>query len=108
MVSSSDEQSVSTLSLFRGDVLLGTITSDVAKTDFPWFKGTFDPAPGFEGVRELFEKELSLLDADKMEEWEAVWEEIMVSGLSLQSVPGGQIFDELLIHIDGVETWWRC
>ena len=34
----------------------------VEDSDFPWLRGSFRPAPAFEGVRALFAEELRLLD----------------------------------------------
>lgn len=94
--------------LIRGATVLGTVTHNPAQSDFPWHGGIFEPAPEFDVVRSLFEDELQLLDADRIEEWEIAWAQIEKPGLRLEPVGGGEPITELLIHIDGAKTWWRC
>jgi len=93
------------LRLCRGDVLLGTLTS--TDDDFPWHHGTFDPAPAFEEVRPLFDRERELLDAERFDEWEAAWEAVVALGLRLELTATGATIDEFLLHIEGNRAWWR-
>ncbi|MGF1432323.1 hypothetical protein [Kitasatospora sp. LaBMicrA B282] len=92
--------------LVRGEECIGEI--EVDGSDFPWMSGRFRPAPGFDEVRPLFERELALLDdpvagADS-DEWEAVVEEI---GSLLRLVgPAGPVA-EFLLHVDGDRAWFR-
>ena len=102
-----------TLRLVRGDVLLGTIAVKPVDAKSPWQTGGFSPAPGFEDVRELFEHELRVLkantndDPDQWDEWEAVHAELHDPGLRLEAEDHSFVADEILIHIDGTEAWWR-
>ena len=91
--------------LYRGGVLLGSLTS--TDDDFPWHNGTFVPAPAFEQVRPLFDRELALLNADRMDEWETAWEAVAALGLRMEPVTGGADIDEFLLHIEGQQAWWR-
>jgi hypothetical protein len=91
--------------LYRRDRLLGALTH--TDDDFPWHNGTFDPAPEFEEVRPMFERELALLNADQMDEWEVAWEAIAALGLRLEPVDAGADIEEFLLHIDGSRAWWR-
>lgn len=94
--------------LVRGETLLGTVTHHATKDDFPWWGGVFEPTPAFDGVRPLFDDELRLLNADQMDEWAIVLEQIERPGLRLEPLDGSSPITELLIHIDGAKTWWRC
>ena len=60
--------------VYRGDQLLGTLSRTGA--DMPWWDGTFDPAPGFDVFRPLFDRERELLNADRIEEWCVTWDEL--------------------------------
>jgi hypothetical protein len=88
-------------------VLLGTITPDDTLSDFPWHVGIFHPTPDFESVRPLFKHELELLESEQMVEWDTAWQTIIESGLRLE-YDNGETVSELLVHIDGEKTWWRC
>ena len=102
-----------TLELVRGDAILGTIDVKAGEADFPWFSGVFHPTPEFEHVRDLFAHELGLLrantadDSAQWDDWEAVHEELHEPGLRLRSPDKSYEADEILIHIDGAEAWWR-
>ncbi len=91
--------------LYRGERLLGTLTR--TDGDMPWHLGAFDPAPAFEEVRPLFDQELALLNADRMDEWEAAWAEVEALGLRLEPVPAGVAITEFLLHVEGPRAWWR-
>ncbi|WP_031487248.1 hypothetical protein [Streptomyces bicolor] len=84
---------------------VGEILIDEA--DFPWLSGRFTPGPGYGAVRDLFARELALLDRDleeSREEWEAAYDEIR-RRVSLSS-PDGPVA-EFLLHIDGDRAWFR-
>ena len=102
-----------TLELVRGNAVLGTIEVKPGEGDFPWHSGAFQPTAEFEPVRSLFERELALLrantadDADQWDAWEEVHAELHEPGLRLQAPDRSYEVDEILIHIDGAEAWWR-
>jgi hypothetical protein len=109
----SKNQVPGSLELVRGDAVLGTIDVKSDQADFPWFSGVFRPTAEFEPVRNLFDHELALLrantadDAAQWDDWEAVHAELHEPGLSLRSPDRSYEADEILIHIDGSEAWWR-
>ena len=102
-----------TLNLIRGDTILGTIQVNPGDADFPWFSGTFQATPDFESARHLFERELQLLransndDSATWDDWEAVHAELHDPGLRLAAPDSNYTLDEILIHINGTEAWWR-
>ena len=88
-----------------GDEPVGEIVIDEA--DFPWLSGRFVPGPGFAAVRDLFVRELALVQQDHeedLEAWEAVYDEIR-RRVSLSS-PDGPV-PEFLLHIEGERAWFR-
>lgn len=101
------------LDLVRGNVVLGTIDVKKGEADFPWYSGVFHATTEYEAVRELFERELSLLQANtddddaQWDDWEAVHEQLHEPGLRLQARGEAYRADGILIHIDGAEAWWR-
>ena len=101
-----------TLELVRGDVILGTIDVKPSGGD-PWYSGAFHPSAKFEDVRGLFEHELQLLRANtaddpaQWDDWEAVNAELHEPGLRLQARDKSYVADDILIHIDDAEAWWR-
>ncbi|MFE1834628.1 hypothetical protein [Streptomyces sviceus] len=87
------------------DEPVGDILIDDA--DFPWLSGRFTAGPGFAGVRELFARELALLEEDEEEsrqEWEAAYDEVR-RRVSLIA-PNGPV-PEFLLHIEGDRAWFR-
>jgi hypothetical protein len=102
-----------TLRLVRGDVVLGTIAVNPSDPDSPWESGVFKPSAEFEAVRDLFEHELRVLranttdDPEQWDEWEAAHAELHDPGLRLEAEDKSFVADEILIHIDGEEAWWR-
>jgi hypothetical protein len=101
------------LKLVRGSTTLGTIEVKPGAADFPWYSGAFHPTPEFEAVRDLFREELRLLrenssdDSALWDEWEAVHAQLHDPGLRLEDADKSYSADEILIHIDGSEAWWR-
>ncbi|MFK4101949.1 hypothetical protein ACI2L1_18100 [Streptomyces sp. NPDC019531] len=84
---------------------VGDIVIDDA--DFPWLSGRFTPGTAFGGVRDLFARELALMELDdeaRQEEWEAAHDEIR-RRVSLIA-PHGPV-PEFLLHIDGDWAWFR-
>jgi hypothetical protein len=106
-------QMPNTLSLVRGETVLGSIDVNPGNADFPWFSGVFHAAPEFEAVRHLFDRELRLLranssdDSAAWEEWEAVHAELHDPGVRLCADDSDFVAEEILIHINGAEVWWR-
>ena len=103
----------SKLQLFRGDVLLGSIDVKAGEADLPWRSGSFHPAAAYQDVRALFEHELKLLRANEADDdalwddWEEAHAELHDPGIRLQAPDKSYVADEILIHIDGSEAWWR-
>ncbi|MCC5477599.1 hypothetical protein ACFV2N_07040 [Streptomyces sp. NPDC059680] len=88
-----------------GEEAVGDIVIDQA--DFPWLSGTFTAGPGFAAVRDLFARDLALLEqADELgwEEWERAYDEVR-RRVSLSS-PDGPVA-EFLLHIEGDRAWFR-
>jgi hypothetical protein len=87
-----------------GDEPVGEIAIDEA--DFPWLSGRFTPGPGYASVRDLFARELALVERidEDVEEWEAAYDEIR-RRVSLCS-PDGPVA-EFLLHIEGDRAWFR-
>ena len=101
------------LELVRGSVVLGTIAVKPGEGDSPWHSGAFHPSAAFEAVRGLFDHELRLLrdntadDPAQWEAWESAHAELHEPGLRLQAADKSYAADEILIHIQGSEAWWR-
>jgi hypothetical protein len=73
-----------------------------------WDHGAFDAAPGSEAVRPLFDRERELLEADRIDEWCAAWDEL-AEALRLEPLDGNGPITEFLLHIegDGRRATWR-
>lgn len=101
------------LNLVRGNALLGTIEVKPGEADLPWHSGTFHPSADFELVRALFDQELRILRANSnddsalWDEWEGVHEKLHEPGLRLETADRSYTADEILIHIENSEAWWR-
>ncbi|MFF8615412.1 hypothetical protein [Streptomyces sp. NPDC015350] len=76
----------------------------VEEGDFPWLSGRFAAAPAFAAWKPLFDRELSLMEAEEWDEWETVVAEIH-DNLRL-AAPGGPVA-EFLLHIEGDRAWFR-
>ncbi|MGW3121472.1 hypothetical protein ACWDBW_30695 [Streptomyces sp. NPDC001107] len=88
-----------------GEEPVGEILVDDA--DFPWLSGRFTAGPAFDAVRDLFARELALMEPDDEEhrqEWEAAYDEI-TRRVSLSS-PDGPV-PAFLLHIEGDRAWFR-
>ncbi len=107
------QQMPEVLDLVRGNVLLGTIEVKRDDADLPWRSGVFRALPEYESVRELFERELEMLQANttddsaQWDDWEEVHAELHGPGLRLRDKDGAFSADEIIIHINGTEAWWR-
>ena len=103
----------STLRLVRGDKFLGTVVLKPIEAGSPWRSGAFTPTPAFQSVKGLFDHELRLLRANtnddpaQWDEWEAAHEELHEPGLRLESEDRSFVAEEILVHIEGGELWWR-
>ncbi|MFF0644474.1 hypothetical protein ACFYVV_12780 [Streptomyces tendae] len=79
----------------------------IEDADFPWLSGRFRAGPAYGAVRDLFVRELALVEGDGAEcraEWEAVRAEIE-RRVRLVS-PDGPVA-EFLLHIEGDRAWFR-
>ncbi|NDK25858.1 hypothetical protein FSY75_15600 [Streptomyces sp. TR1341] len=85
-----------------GEEPVGEIVLDEA--GFPWLNGVFTPASGFAAVRDLFARELVLMDEEDWEGADLVYEEIR-RRITLTS-PEGPVA-EFLLHIEGDRAWFR-
>lgn len=91
--------------LVRGDEVLAELA--VTSADYPWLKAEVRPAAAFAEVRPLFDDEIRRLEFidEETEQWEAAYRRIReVVGLM---TPDGRPVAEFLLHIDGVDAWWR-
>ena len=93
------------LHLKRREELLGVL--HCYDLDMPWFKGRFEAAAGFSEVRQLFEDELKLLDADQMDDWQIAYERINALGLKLIDVQTNEEIIEFVLHVRETEAWLR-
>jgi hypothetical protein len=87
--------------LHHGDHTIGRIAIDDG--DFPWLEGNFEPLPGFEEFKPLFDRSLELVHDDP-KEWEAVYTQIE-SRLELHSADGPAA--AFLLHIESDRAWFR-
>jgi len=93
--------------LYRGDTLLGTITHDPARDDFPWSAGLFAAADGYLSVKHLFDEERRLLSNSQYEEFDKIWKEIEGPGLQMRLIGTNRVLSGGLLHIDGDRASWR-
>jgi hypothetical protein len=79
----------------------------VTDGDFPWLNAEVRPTDRFERLRPLFEEELRQvdhLDGDSAS-WEAAYHQVRHAVRLL--APDGRAVPEFLLHIDGLDAWWR-
>ena len=91
--------------LKRGEELLGVLRA--TRTDFPWVICEFERTASYESVQPLFDEELSLLEADRMDAWESAYDRINALGLQLIDAKDEMHISEFLLHIRGDEAWFR-
>ena len=91
--------------LKRDDVVLGYLTD--CRVSQPVFHCKFRPTAEFESVKHLFDRELALLNENRMDEYEAAYDEIDELGLHLSPPEGQPIISEFLLHIEGDAAWFR-
>lgn len=91
----------------QNDTLIGTLSNGVQNQ--PYFGYHFEPTPAFDPINPLFDEELSLLNQNRLsdEEWEVAYEKIDALGLTLVSLDGRDVLDDLLLHIEGNRAWFR-
>ena len=81
---------------------------ELVEIDMPWFNCGFTPTGDYTQYARLFERELALLNADEMEEWEAAYDSIDALGLKLvPTIPGEADIVEPILHIEGSTAWFR-
>ena len=87
----------------------GSTLADLVVTDhdFPWLRARVESTGGFDRVRDLFEDEIRLLNAQP-EDWDA-WgrAEAAIRGAVRLVDPQGTSVPEFLLHIEGTDAWWR-
>ena len=92
--------------LKAGDTLVGSI--DVTGVDQPWFTGRFYPEPGFAEFRDLFKRELALVEGnfdDEIAQWEELYRRLSDRLRLLK--PDGTVVSEYLLHISDSDAWFR-
>lgn len=87
----------------------GQAIADLVVTggDFPWLNATLRASPGFEEIRPLFQQELAALEhiEEDLAAWDNAYERIRAA-ITLHQ-PDGHPVPEFLLHIDGLDAWWR-
>ena len=89
-----------------GGKLIGRIVRRTA--DFPFIFGSFEATPDFAAHAPLFAEELRLMNEDRMDEWELAYDRIDDLGLRLIPTDGSEQIEELILHIEGDEAWFRA
>jgi hypothetical protein len=115
------------LQLIRADTVLGVVThAPEERVDGgPWDVGWLEPAPEYEAVRQLFEREQQLFDEYVRLEMEVgnsgsateatclldqaaeLQREIMRPGVQFVDLPNGRRSDVTELHIEGAKVFWR-
>jgi hypothetical protein len=102
--------------IYRGDAPLGEVTIDPAECEPPWFVGVLEPAPGFEAVRALFERQADAVDrsfgegpAAEAAERESmrVQAEILGPGVWAKWLDSDRTDDVTGIDVRGSRVTWR-
>lgn len=96
-----------TYKLIRGGIVLGLVTHE--SDDQPYHLGTFAPTAAFEGVRAMFEQEISLLESEgPTAGWRDARARIDGPGVALEPHQAvGKVIIDPFLHIKGSEVWWR-
>jgi hypothetical protein len=76
-------------------------------TDQPFHNYRFAEKPAFERVRHLFEEELRLLNADRMDQWPAAYQRVLDTGIRVENLDGSSRLHEFILHIEGDKAWMR-
>lgn len=84
---------------------LGTLTW--TDTDQPFHNYRFEAKPAYERVRLVFEEELRLLNADRMDEWPAAYQRVLATGIRVENSDGSVRLLEFILHIEGDRAWMR-
>ena len=82
---------------------VATIT--ITDSDFPWLSGRFDPKPGFDKYRSLFDAELAATEGEDWDEADRLYHAIREE-LRLTYPEGGNV-PEFLLHVHGDKAWFR-
>jgi hypothetical protein len=72
-------------------------------------EAAFEPMPAFEPVRQLFEREIAIIDDESetaQAEWAEIWETLKAPGLFVESPDGRDRWDVLWVHIQNGRAWW--
>jgi hypothetical protein len=82
-----------------GDRAVGRL--DEIRPDMPWFVSRFAPTEAFAEVELLFQRELSLTEAEDFdaEAWEAAWEDLWRRGLALLLPDGRRLERDFAVHV---------
>ncbi len=91
--------------LRHGDDVLGLI--DVRSFDQPWYEGEFTPLQGFSLVKPYFDKDLVLLEQEKWDEFEQLWDDLRSTGIVIENTHTGQRVSDFILHIEGSRAWFR-
>lgn len=92
-------------SLVRGPDLLARVLD--AQLDMPWHYATLEPAPAWNEVRETFMHAQQLFQQQRFGELDAIWDELLASGLRLVPDDGSRPIDDFVLHVDGASCWFR-
>jgi hypothetical protein len=99
--------------LMTGETALGTLVLE--ELDQPWWYCHFTPTPAFDQFRPFFVTEQAALEINEAArligdreqgQWEKAYDAIDALHLRLVG-EHGQIIDDLLLHVDGDEAWFR-
>lgn len=99
--------------LFRGEAFIGRLHTE--EYDFPWIRGTFEPAGDFESVRALFEAERRFRDSSNLDgdhpdfaEWWDAWQELYTPPLRVLTPESGRAsdLDDWVVYLDGSKVRW--
>jgi hypothetical protein len=95
-----------TWQLYAGDHLAAHL--HVTEADMPWLRAEVEALAPLDGVRGLFERELTLVDAgtdDDMADWDEAYYAIRKA--TTLRYPDGRIVPEYILHLDQDGAHWR-